>query len=349
MSSPTGSQPQSPSEAIPSPGAEDITVDPHLGDETDSAAGDEVAESTSSLTDSIFDYRKIHGRKFQSSRTTEYWAPIDNQQVEGLDITHHFLTLLLDDQLFLAPIGENPQRVLDVGTGTGVWAIDFADQYPSAEVIGFDISPIQPSWVPPNLRFEIDDAQLPWTYKSSYFDFVHIRNLHGGISDWPALYRHCFRCTRAGGYIEHLEFNIRTLSDLAEPDHVYNRWNALFAEAGERMGRTFQIYDQMQSHISDVGYVDVVAKTYKVPIGGWAADKKLKDVGMYTLLFLDQSLEGFALYMLKNIMGWEYAEIQVLVAQMRQGLKQWKKWQPYYEIKLVYGRKPEWSKTAFDG
>lgn len=29
---------------------------------------------------------------------------------------------------------------------------DFADEYPEAEVIGTDISPIQPSWVPPNLR-----------------------------------------------------------------------------------------------------------------------------------------------------------------------------------------------------
>jgi hypothetical protein len=29
---------------------------------------------------------------------------------------------------------------------------DFADEYPNAEVIGTDISPIQPSWVPPNLK-----------------------------------------------------------------------------------------------------------------------------------------------------------------------------------------------------
>lgn len=247
------------------------------------------------------------------------------------------MTLLFDDKLFLAPIGDDPQRVLDVGTGTGIWAIDFADQFPSAEVIGFDISPIQPPWVPPNLRFEIDDAQLTWTYKRSYFDYIHIRNLHGGISDWPALYREAFKCTQPGGYIEHVEFNIRTLSDVAKEDHIYNRWNALFAEAGERMGRTFQIYDQMRQHILDTGYEDVTSRSWKVPIGGWAADPKLKDVGMYTLLFLDQSLEGFALYMLKNVMGWEYEEIQVLVGQMREGLRQWRKWQPYYEMSVYAG------------
>lgn len=218
---------------------------------------------------------------------------------------------------------------------------DFADEYPSASVVGFDISPIQPAWVPPNLRFEIDDAQLPWTYPADHFDFIHVRNLHGGISDWPALYREAFRCTQPGGYIEHVEFNIRTLSDIAPPDHIYHRWNALFAEAGERMGRTFQIYDQMRGYVEDAGYVDVVARTWKVPIGGWAKDPRLKSVGLYTLLFLDQSVEGFALYMLKSVMGWEFEEIQVLIAQMKEGWKQWKRWQPYYEIKLVHAKKPE--------
>lgn len=29
---------------------------------------------------------------------------------------------------------------------------DFADQYPNAEVVGTDISPIQPTWIPANLK-----------------------------------------------------------------------------------------------------------------------------------------------------------------------------------------------------
>lgn len=27
-------------------------------------------------------------------------------------------------ELHLAPIGSNPQRILDLGTGTGIWAMD---------------------------------------------------------------------------------------------------------------------------------------------------------------------------------------------------------------------------------
>ena len=50
------------------------------------------------------------------------------------------------------------QEVLDGGTGTGIWAIDFADSHPESLVTGIDVSPIHPAWVPPNVRFEIDDA-----------------------------------------------------------------------------------------------------------------------------------------------------------------------------------------------
>ncbi|KAL7266005.1 NAD(+) salvage pathway protein, partial [Rhizina undulata] len=81
-----------------------------------------------------------------------------------LDIMHHVCLLANRGELFLAPVGEdwNPQRILDIGTGSGIWAIDMADQYPSAEVIGVDLSPIQPNWVPPSLKFEVDDIEDEW-------------------------------------------------------------------------------------------------------------------------------------------------------------------------------------------
>lgn len=116
-------------------------------------------------------------------------GPNDEQAANHLDIANHLFLLTLDGQLHLAPIGDNPQRVLDIGTGTGIWAIDFADQYPSAQVIGTDLSPIQPSWVPPNCKFEIDDAEMEWTYQANSFDFIHVRSLFGCVADWPKFYR----------------------------------------------------------------------------------------------------------------------------------------------------------------
>ncbi|KAF8241273.1 hypothetical protein K440DRAFT_474769, partial [Wilcoxina mikolae CBS 423.85] len=64
---------------------------------------------------------------------------------------------------YLAPL-KDPQRILDVGTGTGIWAVDVADKYPAAEVIGADLRYVTPAWIPPNCKFEVDDAEPTWTF-----------------------------------------------------------------------------------------------------------------------------------------------------------------------------------------
>jgi methylase of polypeptide subunit release factors len=56
-----------------------------------------------------------------------------------MDLHHEIMTKLLDGRLHKAPIKKDAHRILDVGTGTGIWAIDMADKYPSAEVTGIDL------------------------------------------------------------------------------------------------------------------------------------------------------------------------------------------------------------------
>jgi cyclopropane fatty-acyl-phospholipid synthase-like methyltransferase len=63
-----------------------------------------------------------------------------------MDLHHEIMILLLQGELHKTPMLVNPQNILDVGTGTGIWAIDMADKYPSAEVLGIDLSPLQPKW-----------------------------------------------------------------------------------------------------------------------------------------------------------------------------------------------------------
>jgi Methyltransferase domain len=70
---------------------------------------------------------------------------------------------------------------------------DVADAHPHTEVIGIDLSPIQPQLVPPNLKFEIDDVELPWTFPQNHFDLIHIRALLGSLQDWPKFYKECYK------------------------------------------------------------------------------------------------------------------------------------------------------------
>lgn len=73
---------------------------------------------------------------------------------------YEVIKMVMDGRLHLAPFSDDrpPRRVLDIATGTGIWAIEMGDKYPEAEIIGSDLSPIQPGFVPPNVRFFIEDS-----------------------------------------------------------------------------------------------------------------------------------------------------------------------------------------------
>jgi ubiquinone/menaquinone biosynthesis C-methylase UbiE len=101
-----------------------------------------------------------------------------------IDLQHSILLQVLDDMLYLAPLSDDITHVLDIGTGTGIWAIEFADQHPACEITGTDLSSIQPSWVPPNVRFVIDDAEEQWVFNKK-FDYVHVHVMIASIRDWP--------------------------------------------------------------------------------------------------------------------------------------------------------------------
>ncbi|OHW98781.1 SAM-dependent methyltransferase [Colletotrichum incanum] len=301
-----------------------------------------LSTSTASLTESITEYRRLHGRTY--TRKVDYWAPNDERQNEGLDINHYWMTLFLGDKLFLAPIRNDSQTVLDVGTGTGLWAIDFADEFPSAEVIGVDVSPIQPTWVPPNCKFQIDDIEQSWTWPAEHFDFIHIRNLEGCIADWRALYEQAFECIKPGGYIEIKEFDIESRSQVQTLDdkHPFKTWPKYLLQACDKLGKVgLQCRDHgIARNLDALGFVDVVEKKWAIPIGAWANDPILKEVGTSSLEYLDQSLEGFGTFLLKEMLGWEYSEVLVFVSEFRKALKDYKM-QPVFDLHLVYARKPE--------
>jgi hypothetical protein len=111
-------------------------------------------------------------------------------------VSHILFLKLFNDKPYIAPI-EAPKNIIDLGTGTGLWASFVADwfdgtEHPRANVIGVDLAPQQESSVQTNLCFEVDDITNDWT-TDTLFDLVHIRMLWGVINDWPKVYAESFK------------------------------------------------------------------------------------------------------------------------------------------------------------
>jgi hypothetical protein len=174
-----------------------------------------------------------------------------------------------------------------------------ADENPQATVTGVDLSPIQPTFTPPNCKFEIDDVTAPWTYRRNSFDFINIRSLYGSIADWPALYSQVYDHLMPGGWLHQLEMSIQFRSD--------DGW--------------------MQA----AGFNSVQESWYKVPVRGWSSDPHMKELGKWNLLHCTQGAEGWGLFLLTKVLQWKVEEAQVFIAKFRNGLKD-KSVHAYFEV-----------------
>ncbi|GIJ86593.1 hypothetical protein Asppvi_005483 [Aspergillus pseudoviridinutans] len=316
--------------------AETITVD--SGDDLASTYTATDSEVTS-LRSSVFDYIYENGRRYHAYHAGAYWGSNDEKAIDAMDICHFLYGLLLHGELHLAPL-QNPKRVLDVGTGTGAWAVEFADMYPTATVIGTDLSPIQPRMVPPNLSFEVDDCCDEWMYGEP-FDYVHVRGLYGSVADWDRFYQQALKHLVPGGYIEQVEMGVVPTSD--DGSHigtVYEKWGKASLESGDRFGKTLRIVDESKQRMIDAGFIEVVERRYKLPIGPWPKDKHLKTLGKYFRLVIEESMEMWVMYLWTNVLGFSRAEVEMTIAEMRKAVRD-PSIHGYIHVSVVYGRKPD--------
>lgn len=68
-----------------------------------------------------------------------------------------------------------------------------ADAYPSASIMGTDLSPIQPKWLPPNARMFVEDCEGPEWMHGQGFDLVHFRGMAGILRDIDAMVLNAYR------------------------------------------------------------------------------------------------------------------------------------------------------------
>lgn len=80
-----------------------------------------------------------------------------------LENQHRLCYTILSCNLYLSEIELPPTaRILDIGTSSGIWAIEMAGKFPQGKVIGLDISPQQTGQsVPQNCSFVVPPSRDP--------------------------------------------------------------------------------------------------------------------------------------------------------------------------------------------
>lgn len=205
------------------------------------------------------------------ARGIPYVLPRDLEEMNRLDFQHYVLRQAFKGN-FLAPV-ENPNAILDVGTGTGRWAHEVATVFPHANVLGLDVNapPVDEKMEtnggemrPPNYGFVPGNILEGLPFADASFDFVHMRLLVLALPHdrWPFVANELIRVTRPGGWVESVEV-IADEQGGPAVDQIMGWVSAMLQRRnidindGSRMGALLQAQ----------GLVNVFSRRIDVPIG----------------------------------------------------------------------------------
>merc|ERR1712230_286291 len=303
--------------------------------DADSAYGSSVASSSVSLASSITHYKYENGRRYHAFREGEYYLPSDEEEQARLDLQHHIYRLCLSGALYLAPIS-NPQTVLDIGTGTGIWAIEFADEYPGSLVIGTDLSPIQPGFVPPNVKFYVDDFEQDWEFPEvGKFDYIHWRSLSGSTGNWDKLYGQALRNLKEGeGWIEVQEYDAWVYSD-DDLEMKKAPWTLEWCETLNRVSTQFGKMLNVGRHHKRW----MQEKVVKCPIGPWTRDPSLKELGRYERWHMNESVEAHSMALYTRVLNYTPDQAKVVFERVKMEFND-RNLHLYTVYRFLQGRRP---------
>ncbi|KAJ7029383.1 S-adenosyl-L-methionine-dependent methyltransferase [Mycena alexandri] len=140
-----------------------------------------------------------------------YQLPVDNKERDRLSLQHRlwcaFFGGLHPRPLHDAITERNMAAggsfvVLDVGCGSGIWAVEMGNGYPQAQIIGVDLVVNTTISLPSNVQFrEQDIVQEGLPPAESGYDIIHARTLTGYLKDPTAFVQAAYSALKPGGLL----------------------------------------------------------------------------------------------------------------------------------------------------
>jgi SAM-dependent methyltransferase len=293
-----------------------------------------IVSMRSSLRESVDE----HGRTYHKYKQGKYYMPNDKIEQDRLDLQHQLFYLCLDNKLHLAPITD-PHNVLDIGTGTGIWAVDYALKNPSVSVLGIDLSAIQPAFVQPNCAFSVADAEDDWLFPHS-FDFIHGRALFTCFKDPRTVFRKAYDALAPGGYFEMQDAWIKPHShDGTLRNTNLERWYETLMRATAKLGRDWECAPKYAAWMREVGFEGVIERRLQWPQNTWPKGERNKVLGLWTLTNTLDAVVSVSTALLIRVLGMTTEEVEGLMEEVRRDMRD-TGIHCYYPVYIVYGRKP---------
>ncbi|KAH6648244.1 S-adenosyl-L-methionine-dependent methyltransferase [Truncatella angustata] len=285
-----------------------------------------------------------HGRTFNGYREGKYFLPNDAAEQERLDLAHEMWRLLLFGDLSWAPFADEPRQVLDIGTGTGIWAIEFAQQHPASHVIGTDISLIQPpeGSIPSNCTFERDDVEEEWVF-DRLFDYIHLRAMLTCFNNHVGVVQRIYDNLKPGGWVEYQDYDPEVFGkDQANQQALLKspvwEWCQLVFKGAARFGRDLMVARRYKKFLMDAGFVDVTEKIVLAPNKPWPEDPRERRMGQYMQANSLEMLGSVSAKLLQGD-GMSAEQVDDLICRCRECF-QGKELHLYSRMYVVMGRKP---------
>ena len=293
-----------------------------VSDDSDYITDADRQSINTSLSSKITDFEFSNGRRYHAFGEDAYWLPNDATEIERLDIQHHVWRLSLNGALHVTPlIPSNVRNVLDIGTGTGMWAVDFAEAHPHATVLGTDLSPIQPPYVPRNCSFLIDNAENDWIFDDK-FDFIHGRMLIMGIHDWPRFFRQSWDYLNPGGWLEVKEpqFPIICVDDSVTATSPLMAFSLNVRDSAARAGIDTMIVHQFREMLEHQGFVNIRVEPVKWPVGPWPRGEALKMIGRWMVPDTKEFVKPAGMKLFTTHLGWSRERVDEFMETVLQDI-----------------------------